>query len=79
MLLKVDKHSNLELSVVNVSGVVIRILSDRKIVPFDELLGLLVDELGVDVKEVYLAALSFLYLLGKVEYYQNIDSVELLA
>jgi hypothetical protein len=75
-MLSLDKHSNLTVSVVNVGGLIIRILKDKQILPFDELLALLVEEVGDEVKEVYLAALSFLFLIGKVKYYQDIDSLE---
>lgn len=76
-MLKPDKHTNLRLSIINVSGVILKILKDTDIITFDELLNNLSDKISKDAKEVFFETLSFLFLLGKIEYHEKLDSFEL--
>lgn len=77
-MIKLDKHTNPSLSLINSVGVIIQELKEKKIVSYEELLGILQRELSDSIKEIYPYALSFLYLLGKVEYLNNIDALRLL-
>lgn len=76
-MLKPRKHMNPELSVLHIGGLVIKSLQENNILKFDELLANLTDTLGPKVKTNYLAAVSFLFLMGKVKYHPNLDSFEL--
>ena len=76
-MLKPNKHLNLQLSSINVSGLIIKILKDVQILTFDELLNNVKRGSNDDVKEMFLPALSFLFLLGKIQYHEGIDSFEL--
>jgi hypothetical protein len=76
-MLKPNKHLDPRFSVIHVGGLILKTLKDNGIMTFDELLSILMGKIDVKVKEVYLPSLSFLFLLGKIQYHQQIDSVEL--
>ena len=78
-MLKTDKHLDPSFSVINVGGLIIKTLKDTGILTFNELLSILMEKIGEKVKEVFLPSLSFLFLLGKIQYHQKIDSVELIG
>jgi hypothetical protein len=64
-------------SVIHVGGLILKTLKDNGILTFDELLSILMGKIDVKVKEIFLPSLSFLFLLGKIQYHQQIDSFEL--
>jgi hypothetical protein len=78
-MLRPDKHLDPSFSVINVGGLIIKTLKDTGMMKFNELLSILMEKIGEKVKEVYLPSLSFLFLLGKIQYHQKIDSVELIG
>jgi len=55
----------------------IKILKKNGILTLNELLAALTDQLDPKIKETYLASLSFLFVLGKVQYHQKLDAIEL--
>ncbi|HLP62466.1 MAG TPA: ABC-three component system middle component 8 [Candidatus Deferrimicrobium sp.] len=76
-MLKPNKHLDPRFSVIHVGGLILKTLKDNGILTFDELLSILMGKIDVKVKEVFLPSLSFLFLLGKIQYHQQIDSFEL--
>lgn len=78
MIIKPNKYTNLDLSVLNISAECIRYLLKKNIVKYEELLLLLENSYGPDARFVYIDALNFLYLLGKVTYHKDIDCIELI-
>jgi len=70
------KYLDLNLSVLNLGGVILNIVKEEDAVKYDELLDKVILARGVNAKEVFLPTLSFLYLLGKIEYRKNIDTIE---
>lgn len=78
-MIRPKKHSDPRFSVLNVGGYIITALKQKSSLTFDQLLSYLTEHLSEDVKEVYLSSLSFLYLLGKLEYYQESDSFKLVV
>lgn len=76
-MLKPDKHTNLKLSVINIAGMIIKELKEKEIIPYDELLNSLITQTGESVKEVFLYANYFLFLIGKIEYLPQIDALRL--
>jgi len=77
-MLKPNKHLDPRFSVIHVGGLILKALKDNGMLTFDELLSILMYKIDVKVKEVYLPSLSFLFLLGKIQYHQKIDSFELI-
>ena len=76
-MLKPDKHTNLKLSVFNIAAVIIRLLKESDILKYDELLSSVIKETNQSSKELFIKANSFLFLLNKIEYLPNLDSLRL--
>ena len=76
-MLKLRKHTDPSLSVLNIAGLAIEILQQNKILTHDDLLASLTYRTSESVKEVYHYALSFLFLVGKLEYIPEIDALRI--
>ena len=76
MMIKPHKYLNLDLSVLSISGLILYILKRMNIMKYDELLNKVLLARGESAKEVFIPSLGFLYLLGKIEYHQDIDAIE---
>ena len=77
-MLNPGKHDDLSISVINVAGLTIEILQQNEILTPDDLLAILIDKTSENVKEVYYYSLSFLYLVGKLKYIPEIDTLRIL-
>jgi ABC-3C biological conflict system middle component len=75
-MLKPTKHLNPDLSVLNVAAHTLRLLATHRTMDYDELYLRLEKKLGDDLRPVFLPAVSFLYLLGKIEYHTKNDTFE---
>lgn len=76
-MLKPDKHTNPKLSIMNIAGLIIKELKQKEILTYDELLSILIRQTNESAKEVFLYANYFLFLLGRIEYIPNLDSLRL--
>ena len=76
-MLKPDKHTNPKLSVFNVAAIIIRHLREAEILQYDELLASVMYESSKKSKELFIKAISFLFLLDKIEYLPDLDSLRL--
>lgn len=70
-----NKYLDLNLSILNLGGIILKILQSSGIMRYDDLLDRLVFVQGENTKEVFSSTLSFLYLLGKIQY--NLNSATL--
>lgn len=70
------KYLNLNLSVLNLGGLIITILKEDGAAKYDELLEKAILARGKNAKEVFVPTLSFLYLMGKIDYKRDIDTIE---
>jgi hypothetical protein len=75
-MLKPTKHLDPGLSVLNIAAHVLGILSRRRSVSYDELYDKLEKRFGENIRPVFLPAVSYLYLLGRVDYHTKNDSFE---
>jgi hypothetical protein len=75
-MLTPKKHLNLDVSVLRVSAVMLRELRRRGVVGFERLRGVVIRRVGQDGDLSFMPALSFLYLLGRVEYHIKNDTIE---
>ena len=73
-----NKYLDLNLSVINLGGIILKILQSSGIMRYDDLLDRLIFVQGENAKEVFSSTLSLLYLLGKIQYNKNLDTIELL-
>lgn len=72
-----DKYLDLKHSLINVSACVIKDLQRIKILSYSELENEICKLLGEDTKHIFPYALNFLFLLDKIEYNKNIDSLSI--
>lgn len=70
------KYLDLNLSVLNLGGLILNILKEEGIIKYDELLNRIILIRGNNAKEVFIPTLSFLFLMGKLEYKKDIDTLE---
>ncbi|MGJ5121714.1 ABC-three component system middle component 8 [Bradyrhizobium oligotrophicum] len=70
------KHLNLDVSVIRIASIMLRELQKRGVIEFERLRGIVIRRVGSDGDVTFLPALSFLYLLGKIEYHEKNDVVE---
>lgn len=76
-MITAHKYLNLDLSVINVSALIIDRLKKHSLLKYDELLNITTDALGKNAKEVFPYALNFLFLLNKLNYLQEFDVFQL--
>jgi hypothetical protein len=75
-MLKPTKHMNLEISTLNIASILLKEISNNKILKYDVLFDKLSKKIGDNAKFNFTNALSLLYLLGKIEYHKKTDSFE---
>ncbi len=75
-MLKPTKYLNLELSVINVSAEILKLLRANQSMKYDEVLSYLCETICDDVRHVLLLSINFLFLLGKLDYHVMSDSLE---
>ena len=78
-MIKPYKYLDLNLSVLNLGGIILSIMQYEVLLKYDELLQKVILARGEGAKDTFLPTLSFLYLLGKIEYNKEIDSIEYLT
>lgn len=76
-MIKPDKHTNLDFSLVNVSAFLLEELRMSPTISYNELNKSVIDSIGEKAKEIYPYALNFLFLLGKLNYLIESDSFQL--
>ena len=76
-MLKPDKHTNPVLSVINIAGLIIKVIKDDGIVSYNDLLISLKNQTSDSVKNVFHYSLSFLYLMDTIEYISELDALRL--
>lgn len=77
-MLAPEKYVNLKLSVVSVSSFMLAILMKEHTVKYDELLSKVIDAKGADARTNFLPSLNFLFVLGKLDYEQDLDAISLI-
>lgn len=70
------KYLDINLSILNLGGIIINIMKDDGAIKYNELLNKVILVRGENAKEVFVQTLSFLFLLGKIEFKKDIDTIE---
>lgn len=76
-MLKPTKYTDMNVAVLTLGAEILRVLKKPRSVKYDELFERVVARRGVRAKPNFLPALSFLFLIGKIKYHQEVDVVEL--
>lgn len=77
-MLKPDKHTDIKYSIVFLSTVMMKEILENGIIKYDDLKNSLSDKIGKGITENYEYTLSYLFLLGKIEYVDKLDSLKAL-
>ena len=75
-MIRGHKYLNLDVSVINVSALIIKKLKKDNFLQYDELLGFVVSVLGDKSKDIFIYALNFLFLVDKIQYFNDIDAFQ---
>ena len=75
-MLKPTKHLDPQKSVLNIAAHALQLLVANRSMTYDLLFARLEKKFGDDLRPVFLVALSFLFLLGKLEYHPKNDTFE---
>lgn len=76
-MIKPNKYLDFETGVIRISSVIIKVLMENNSMKYNEVLKNVQSLAGESAKYEFHNALGFLYLLGKVEYYNKNDVLEL--
>lgn len=70
-----SKHTDIRYSVLFLSNKIIKYLKRENIIKFNDLIEMLIADLGNKVKNNINGTLLFLYALDKIEYIQDLDAI----
>jgi hypothetical protein len=78
-MIRPTKHLDPNFSVLNIAAHTLKILAKHRSIKYDELYSRLDKKFGENLRPVFLPSVSFLYLLGKIEYHTKNDTFEFRA
>jgi len=78
-MLKPDKHTDIKYSIVFLSAVMMKEILENGIIKYDDLKNSLSDKIGKGITENFEYTLSYLYMLGKIEFVEHLDSIKVLS
>jgi hypothetical protein len=70
------KHLNLDASILRIAALMLRDLRRRGVMDFERVRKNVINRIGPDADVSFLSALSFLYLIGRVDYHLQNDTLE---
>jgi len=73
-----EKHLNLDHCVLLAGAELLQYLSKARVAPLSKLRERLTHVMGIDGDVLFQPTLSFLFLLGKIDYHPEVDRVEFL-
>lgn len=74
-----DKYTNLNLSIVNIGGVILKSLYGCSIQKYEDLENHVTTVLGDSSRVLFVPTLSFLYAIGKINYQSTSDTINLVT
>ncbi len=72
------KHLDLDLSVLRAGAIMLNTLRKARRIELPKMREKLVSTMGADAELIFMPALNFLFLLGRLEYHSKNDSLEYL-
>ena len=73
-----EKHMDINRSPIVIAGILLKYLLKYRVVKTDSLLGHAQAQVGDEIGEEFLSALTLLYALGKIAYLQHNDNITLI-
>ena len=75
MIIRPSKHNDPDKTLIYATFLILKKLKNKKIMPYEELLSFIKTEI-VSGEYLFLPALSFLFLLGLIDYQAKTDMIE---
>ena len=75
MIIRPSKHNDPDKTLIYATFLILKKLKNKKIMPYEELLSFIQKEI-VSREYLFLPALSFLFLLGLIDYQAKTDMIE---
>ncbi len=76
-MIKPDRHTNPDISVINISAFILMQLNEHYSISYDKIVGEIVNTLSEEARENCPYAINFLFLLDKLVYDNKTDSFKL--
>lgn len=77
-IIKPTKYTNIDQSLLGLSAEILKLLQEEPSQKYNQILWAVVRKKGKNAKENFLLSLSFLYLVGKIKYFDKEDVIQLL-
>lgn len=77
-MIKPHKYLDIDSCVLRVGSLILKEMIDSKIISYAELYNKIYKIVGQNSEYTFLPSLNFIYLLGKIEYHEENDMLELL-
>ncbi len=77
-MIKITKYTNIDFSVLGIGIEILKVLKNDRVQKYNNLLNKIISRKGKQAQENFLLALSFLFMTGKLKYYQKEDIIEFL-
>ncbi len=78
-MLILDNNSNPKFSIMYISSLILKQLKETQVISFDQLKLIISSSLCYNVNDLFIYSLSFLFILGKIEYLSNKDEIKLIS
>ena len=76
-MLSPEKHMDLDKSTLMVTEIILKYMLRRKIAKVDDLFSFVEGKIGDGIHEVFLSSLTILYAFGKLNYFDQNDTITL--
>lgn len=77
-MIRPHKYLDIDSCVLRIGSLILKEMIDSKIISYLELYNKVYEIVGQNIEYTFLPALNFIYLLGKIEYHEENDMLELL-
>ena len=76
-MIKPEKYMDLDKSVLMIASLILKRLFQDKVIKMDSLFSLIEEKIGDGIHENFLAALTMLHALDKIDYLEKNDTISL--
>lgn len=75
-MIRPDKHTDIKYSIVYLSPIILKEIQQNGIIKIDDLKNTLINQIGNGISEKFEYTLSFLYILNRIKYIEELDSLK---
>lgn len=73
-MLTPNKHTSIKYSILYISGLILTEIKRNGIIQYDDLKNVIINSIGKELGDSFEYSLSYLFLINKINYNQNLDS-----